>query len=103
MGKAARAAVTLRGFLIIEKSEGIGAAASRRDAEVLEERFADEMRRPPTHGPDADVDARLAVVDRRKLRMRIGDVENANVAEGVDVVDVIVGADPDARHDARAR
>ena len=45
MGEAAHAAVAMRGLLKIEKGEGIRRAAARLDAEMLEERLADQMRR----------------------------------------------------------
>src|ERR1043166_144182 len=102
MGKAAHAAVTLRGLLIIEEGEGVGAAAPGRDPEVVEEGAADEVRRTAGHRPDADVDARLAVMNRRELRMGVGDMQNADVAEAADVVNVVVGSDPDPRHDTGA-
>ena len=49
MGKAAELAVAVRGLGEVEVGEGVRIAAVRRDAEMLEERFADQMRRLPGH------------------------------------------------------
>src|SRR5215471_14573703 len=90
MREAAEPAEALRGFLEIDAGEGIGVGAVRRDAEAIEKGLADQMRRPALHVADADVDARLAEIDRAELRMRIGDVQDARVAEALDFVDARV-------------
>ena len=51
-----------------------------RDAEVLEERFADEMRRPPARVADADIHVGLAEVHRQELRVAIGEVQQRDLA-----------------------
>ncbi len=70
MGEAAHAAVAMRGFLIIEEGEGVRRRGCRARC-----RNAREMRWPtrcggwPRHRADADIDARLAEIDRQKLRV----------------------------------
>ncbi len=81
MREAAELAEALRGFLEVDASEGIGVGVVRRDAEAVEKGFSNQMRRPPLHLADPDIDARLAEIDRTKLRMRIGEVKDARVAE----------------------
>ena len=78
------------------------------DAEMLEKGAADQMRRPPAHVADPDIDARLAKEHRLELRMRVGDMEDARVAEAAELVHVLGGHDGrfrrrDLRHDARHR
>ena len=69
------------GFLEIEKGEGVGVGAVGADAEVIEKCAADQMRRLALHRADADIDARLAEIDRLQLRVRVGDVQHARIAE----------------------
>ena len=38
---------------------------------------------------DAEIDARLAEIDRRELRMRVGHVQHARIAEAADVVEIV--------------
>jgi len=45
MREAAHAAVTLRRFLIVEESEGVGAARAGPDAEAIGGSAGDQMRR----------------------------------------------------------
>ena len=52
---------------------------------------ADQMRRLTRHGADADVDARLAEIALAQLRVRIGHMQDADVAEAADVVNIVVG------------
>ena len=56
-------------------------ARSRLDAEMLEQRFADQMRRLARRVADADVHAGLAKVHRQQLRMDVGEVQQAQLAE----------------------
>src|SRR5947209_4087513 len=79
---AAGLAVSASGRLEIERSEGVGSGAPRRQAEMLEERLADEMRRLAI----AQVDGRFAKMQRQQLRVHIGDVQERNVAECWNVV-----------------
>ena len=74
------------GLLEIEAAEGIGVGAVGLDAETVEEGAADQMRRLSRHLADADIDAGLAEIDRVELRMRVGDVQDARIAEPFEVV-----------------
>ena len=44
------------------------------------------MRRIALHRADAEVDARLAEIHRLKLRVGIGEVQHAGIAEALDIV-----------------
>ena len=59
---------------------------ARLEAEVREQVLADQMRRLAQRGADAEVDARLAEVDRVELRVAVGEVQQADVAEARQVV-----------------
>src|SRR5205823_3884191 len=72
----------------IERRERVRYPPSRRDAELLEQRFADEMRRLVARGTDAQIDARLAIVHRQKLRVTVGEMQEAYVAERRNRVEV---------------
>ena len=110
MGKAAHAAVTLRRLLKSRKVKACALAAAGRDAEMLEKRAADQMRRLAAHGADADIDARLTEIDRLQLGVRVGQMQDADIAEAADVVKIVVGrhaqrrgATPDAAATASQR
>ena len=64
MREAAEPAIAVRGFVEIEKREGVRQPALGRDAEMLEKGLADQMRRLAGHRADAEIDARLAEIDR---------------------------------------
>ena len=82
---AAHAAVAARGGFEFEVCERVRLRAGGRDAVMGEEPLADEMRRVAI----ADVYARLAEVDRKELRMHIGDVQQGHVAEGRELIELI--------------
>ena len=103
VGEAAHAAVTLCRLLIIEEGEGVRAAAAWRDAKMLEEGAADQVRRLPAHRADADIDARLTEKNRPQLGMGVGEMQYADIAEPADVVKIVVGRHRDVRGDARCR
>ena len=102
MRKAAHAAVAVRGVLIIEEGEGMGDPAARHDVEMFQESAADDMRRFSTHVADADIDARLAEIDRLQLGVGVGQMQDADIAEAADVVEIVVGRQRHARRDARS-
>ncbi len=77
MRKAAHAAVSARGVGEVEVGERVRVAGSGPHAEVLQQRLTDQMRRLPGRGADAEIDARLAEVDRQQLRVTIGEVQQA--------------------------
>ena len=60
------------------------------------------MRRMPAHGADADIDAGLAKINRRKPRVRIGQVQDTHIAEAADVIKIVPGCACDAGRDARS-
>jgi hypothetical protein len=84
--EAADLAVGLRRGGKVEIRERMRVGSSGRDAEILEQTFADEMRRAPLEAAEAQVDARLAVEARQELRVAVREVEQAHVAERRDVV-----------------
>src|SRR5665213_1640261 len=101
MREAAEPAVTVRGFGEIEISKSMGEPRFWGDAEMLEIRLADQVRRLAGHFADAEIDARLAEVDRRQLRVCIGHVQHARVAERADIVKLVaLGRAADTRNDA---
>ncbi len=86
MREAAELAVRLRCRHVVEVRERVRFARPRPDAEMLEQRLADEMRRAARRGADAEIDARLAETNRVELRVAVGDVQQADVAEPLDAV-----------------
>jgi hypothetical protein len=81
MREAADLAVRQRGPFEVEEGERVGFARARLDPERLEEMLADEVGGPTGRGADADVDARLAEVDRQELRVAVGEMQQRDVAE----------------------
>ncbi len=81
MRESAHRAIGTRRALEIEMGESMRGTRSRCDAEVLEQRLADQVRRLAARGADAEVDARLAKPRRVQLCMAVGDVQQADVAE----------------------
>src|SRR5207237_10419346 len=71
-----------------EMREGVSLARAGLDAVRLEERFAHEVRRPPGGSGDSQVRARLAEMHRQELRVAIGHVQQARVAETRNVVEL---------------
>src|SRR5205085_3388203 len=79
-------------FLEIDAGEGISVGAVRLDVEPVEKGPADQMRRFPLQGADPEIDARFAKIDRQKLRVRVGDMQDARIAEAFEIVDAGPGA-----------
>ena len=100
VGKPAHAAIAMRRFLVVEKREGVRFAGARHHVEIFEERAADDVRRFSAHGADAEVDARLAEIDRGELCVGVGQMQDADIAETADVVGIAVRRQRDARRDA---
>ena len=93
MRKAAELAKSSGGFFKFDTGEGIGVGTVGADAEAIEEGLSDQMRRVAPHRADAEIDARLAKKHRAKLRMHIRDVQDAGVAEALQIVHArIVGS-----------
>ena len=79
-----QAAVATGGGCKIQRGESVRLGCAGRDAVVAEEGFPHQVRRMPV----ADVDVRLAEMDRQELRMHIGDVHERDIAEGRNVVEL---------------
>src|SRR3954466_203337 len=86
MCEAAELAKTQGRLLEIETGEGMGVGAVALDAEPLQKSAPDEMRRLTCQRADPDVDARLAEMNWQQLGMRIGDVQDARIAEALEIV-----------------
>src|SRR3979411_3290607 len=98
MRKTAELAEACGGFLEIEKGEGVGVGAVGPDAESIEKGAADQMRRLSFHRTDAEIDAGFAKIHRQQLRMGVGHVQDAGIAEAFEIVDACrVGAAREAR------
>ena len=104
MRKAAELAEAASGLFEIDGGEGIGVGTVGPDAEMVEKGAADQMRRPALHLADPDIDAGLAEIDRQQLRMRVGQVQDAGIAETFEIVNGgSVGGAGKARPSARQR
>ena len=104
MREAAKPAETGGGFFEIETGEGIGVGAVEADAEAIEKGAADQMRRAALHRADAEIDAGLAEIHRQQLRMGIGHVQDARIAEAFEIVNAgAIGSAADARQSAGER
>src|ERR1700724_3101068 len=86
MREATELAEAQRGFLEIQAGKGIGVGAVLADAKAVEKGLADQMRRLAGHRADADIDAGFAEIDRLELRMRVGHVQDAGIAEALEIV-----------------
>ena len=80
MRKTAHFAVVPRRLDIIETGVGMRLWRARFHPEVLEQRLAHQMRRSSAHRSHTQIDFRLAEEQRIQLRVRIGDVQQADVA-----------------------
>ena len=87
MGEAADLAVAARGLLEVEVRERMRRRRARPHAHALEQRLAHQVRQLSLHRPHAEVHARLAEVDRPQLRVRVGHVQQRQVAERGDFVE----------------
>src|SRR3546814_3570578 len=73
MGDATEPAVILGELHEVVAGQGIGFRRVGADAVLLEQVAADQMRRQAKYLADADVDARLAEIQRHQLGMDVGD------------------------------
>jgi len=86
MREAAHLPVRLRRLREVEVRECVRVPRAGRDAEVPEQVFADEMRRLSGRCADTQIDIGFAEVDRQQLRMAVGEMQQARVAERLRVV-----------------
>jgi hypothetical protein len=93
MRKTAELAESPGGPLELDTGESISVGAVGADAETVEESSCDQMRRIAPHRAYAEIDARLAEKHRPQLRVGIGDVQDARIAEALEIVDarIVVG------------
>ena len=82
--EAAHAAILPRECCEIVRRERVGERRPARDAVVIEERRASEVRNAPPPLPDPDIDRRLSEIDRHELRMEVSDVHERHVADGLE-------------------
>ena len=75
--------------LEVERGEGVRLRRARLDAERLEQALADQVRRPARRFAHADVHARLAKPEGCELRVRIGEVEQRDVAGAREAIERI--------------
>ena len=80
--------------------EGMGKRAAGRDLVGVEQGAAGQVRRQPLRAADAEIDRRLAEIDRLELGMNIGDVDQRHIAERFESEQVRL-AEPLLRESAR--
>ena len=81
MREAADLAVARRRALEIEVGEGMRLHGVGRDPEMPQQRIADQVRGFAACGTDAEIEVRLPEVHRQQLRVAVGEVQQAQVAE----------------------
>jgi hypothetical protein len=90
--EAADLAVAPRGLLEVEARIGVGLGGAGAHAGGLQQRISRQVRQASLHRAEAEVDARLAKVDRLQLPMAVGDVQEGDLAEWRDVVQAALRA-----------
>ena len=90
VGKSADLAVTPCRLFKIEIGERIGQVGRRPRPGQLEEVLPHQVRKPPLHGADTDIDAGFAKVDRLELRVAIGHVKKGHIAERRKIVEALL-------------
>src|SRR5688572_30085838 len=88
---AADLAVAPRQPLEVEVREGVRPSAAWLNAKRLQECRSDDVRRPARSLAEAEIYARFAEMDRQELRVHVGDVQQAGVAEGRGFVELVGG------------
>ncbi len=87
----------------VEMRQRVGLARARRDAEVAQQALAHQVRRPVCRGADAQVHARLAEVDGAQLRVTVGEMQQADVAELRRVIQRVGSGGAPVEHEAGNR
>ena len=104
MREAAELAESKRGFLEIETGEGVGVGAIGPDAKSIEEGTSHQMRRISGHRADSQIDARFAEINREQLRVGVGHMQDARIAEAIEIIDAgALGAAREPRPSTRER
>ena len=85
---AAHAAVVARERYEIIRSQCISIGRTRGDVEILPELRVSEMRRQAFVRADAEIDRRLAEIQRHQLRMIVRDIKDGHRAERIELEDV---------------
>ena len=83
--EAADLAISLRKRAEIASRQGVMRGAAIVDAVELTEIRAGNMRHGPLVFAHADIDRRLAEIDRFELSVDVGDVDQADIAKGVEL------------------
>ena len=91
MGKPTHLAITLGSFLKVEIGERMGLCSPRADLGHLQQMLSHQMRQVVLHRANAQVDARLAKINRLELGMAIGHVQERHIAELGNVIQAIGG------------
>src|SRR4051794_32963806 len=104
MRKAAELAKPQRGFFKSNTGESVRVGAVGGNAKPVEESAPDQMWRPTGHDADTKVHTGFAKIYREQLRMGVGHVQNARIAETFEIVDAgVVRATRSARQRSRKR
>ena len=75
---------------IVEEGVGIGQRTAALDPELLEKRFADQMRRDAGKVADADIGVGWPEIDRRELRVHVGEMQQRHLTLGVEAQQVVL-------------
>ena len=87
VGEAADFAVSLRRPLEVEVGVCVGLGGAGADAEMPQQRIADQVGWAAGHGRDAEIHVRFAEQNRQELRVAVGEMQQMDVAEARQVVD----------------
>ena len=75
----------------VHSGERIGCSRAGRDPIEVEQRLAADMRNQSFHLADAEIDRRLAEQQRHELGVEIGNVNEGNVADRLEVQQLLLG------------
>ncbi len=87
---AADAAVGLRQRLVVVRAQHVGVRRPLHDAEGVEQLGAGDVRQPASGLADAEVERRLAVVERLELRVAVGHVQDGELALGRELQQLVL-------------
>ena len=103
---AAHAAIVLRQRLIVFRRHGVGVRRARRDLEMGEKGVLGQMRGTAIRLADAQIDRRLAEIERDELGVEVGDVDERHRSQRVEAQKVglrqlLLRGEPTERREAR--